>query len=108
MIVITIDENKQKSYNECGKSHNGVIEMRTPVKSYDAKIDSKKRITLRVANYEYYHVQEMADGKIILEPRILVDPFTISANSLSMMDKSMSNFKEGKVSPAVDLSQFEK
>jgi hypothetical protein len=81
--------------------------MKTHVKSYDAKIDSKKRITLRAANYEYYHVQEMEDGKIVLEPRVLVDPFTISSNTLSMMDKSMANFKEGNVSPAVDLSNFE-
>ena len=45
------------------------------IREYDAKIDSKKRITLRNTLFEYYHVAEMEDGKIILEPRILVDPF---------------------------------
>ena len=39
------------------------------VKSYDAKLDSKKRITLRNVYYDYYHVEEFGDGRILLEPR---------------------------------------
>lgn len=31
------------------------------VKSYDAKLDSKKRITLRNVYYDYYHVEEFGD-----------------------------------------------
>lgn len=38
------------------------------VKSCDTKIDSKKRITLRNALYEYFHIEEYADGRILLEP----------------------------------------
>ena len=76
------------------------------VKSYDAKIDSKKRITLRNALYEYFHIEEYADGKIVLEPRVLVKPFEISKNTLSMMDSSVENFKNGKVSEPIDLSAF--
>ena len=49
--------------------------MASAVGSYDAKIDSKKRITLRNAAYEYYHVEMFEDGRIILEPRELVAPF---------------------------------
>ncbi|MBR6384236.1 MAG: hypothetical protein IKS56_09685 [Lachnospiraceae bacterium] len=78
------------------------------VKEYDAKIDSKKRVTLRNASYEYYHVQEMDNGVIILEPRELVVPFQISSNTLSMMDKSVKNLKKGKVSSNINLSEFKK
>ena len=81
--------------------------MPTAVKEYDAKIDSKKRLTLRNALFEYYHVEEFDDGKIVLEPRELVAPFQISEKSLAMMDQAMENLKHGKVSKAIDLSVFE-
>ena len=77
------------------------------VRSYDAKIDVKKRITLRNSKYEYYHVQEFEDGRIMLEPRELVVPFEISQATLSMMDSAMVNLKNGKVSEPVDLTEFE-
>ena len=79
----------------------------TAVKSYDAKLDSKRRITLRNVSYEYFHVREFDDGRIILEPRELTKPFQVSANTLSMMDSSMENFKAGKVSEPIDLSIYE-
>lgn len=81
--------------------------MPAAVKDYDAKVDSKKRITLRNAPFDYYHVEEYSDGRIILEPRVLEAPFEVSANTLSMMDASMQNLSKGKVSDAVDLSDFE-
>lgn len=81
--------------------------MAISVKAYDTKMDSKKRITLRNALYEYYHVEEYDDGRIILEPRELVAPFQISENSLAMMDDAMENLKQGKASAAIDLSAFE-
>jgi len=72
--------------------------MATATLTYDAKMDSKKRVTLRGAKYEYYNVQEMDDGSVILSPRVLVSPFEISENTLKTMDQSMENFKAGKVS----------
>ena len=81
--------------------------MAVALKSYDAKIDSKKRITLRNALFEYFHVQEYDDGRIVLEPRELAVPFSVSANTLNMMDQSVANLKNGKVSEAIDLSEFE-
>ncbi len=78
-----------------------------PVREYDAKLDSKKRITLRNATYDYCHVFEMKDGKIILEPRELVKPFSISANTLNMMDTAVGNLKNRKVSEKLNLSEFE-
>ncbi len=77
------------------------------VRTYDAKIDMKKRITLRNSKYEYYHVQEFEDGRIMLEPRELVVPFEISQATLSMMDSAMTNLKGGNVSKPVDLTEFE-
>lgn len=84
-----------------------VIVVSVPVMEYDAKIDSKKRVTLRNANFEYYHVLQMSDGIIILEPRELRAPFQVSANTLSMIDKSMENLKRGITSDPIDLSEFE-
>ena len=77
------------------------------LKSYDSKLDSKRRITLRAASYEYYHVVEYADGHILLEPRELTKPFEISQNTLEMMDGSMKSYKSGKVGDPIDLSDYE-
>jgi hypothetical protein len=70
----------------------------SPVSEYDAKIDVKKRLTLRGARYGHYHVREYKDGRIVLEPRELVKPFTVSRRTLKMMDSSMANLKRGTVS----------
>ena len=80
--------------------------MEAVIREYDAKLDSKKRLTLREANFDYYHVSVLPDQKIVLEPRVLTSPFTVSANTLKMMDQSVENMKKGKVSPAIDLSEF--
>ncbi len=80
--------------------------MKNILKEYDAKIDNKKRLSIRSNSFEYYHVKEYDDGCILLEPRVLVDPFSISNNALQMLDSSVSNLKEGIVSEAIDLSKF--
>ena len=81
--------------------------MQTAIREYDAKLDSKRRLTLRSASFEYYHVQEMDNGTIVLEPRELTVPFQVSANTLAMMDASVRNMKAGNVSAPIDLSEFE-
>ncbi len=48
--------------------------MQNIVKQYDAKVDSKKRITLRDAKYDYYLVTTYGDGSISLEPKVLFSP----------------------------------
>ena len=78
----------------------------TAVKDYKVHIDSKKRITLRGALYQYYNVKEYDNGCIMLEPRELTVPDSISARTLEDMDRAISNFKKGEVSPVVDLSDF--
>ena len=76
------------------------------VREYDAKVDTKKRITLRGSMYEYYHVVEFPNGTIELQPRELKEPFTISKNTLHMMDLSMENYKKGIASEPLDLSAY--
>ena len=71
--------------------------MEAVLKTYDARLDSKKRITIRNPKYEYYHVVEKENGVVILEPRELVDPLTISKETLDTMDESMENVKKGVV-----------
>ena len=75
-------------------------------KNYTTHIDSKKRVTLRGAAYQYYNVKEYENGCILLEPYELVRPDTISEKSLAEMDKAVSNFKAGTVSAPIDLSDF--
>ena len=76
------------------------------VKDYTVHIDSKKRITLRGALFQYYNVKEYDNGCIMLEPRELTVPDSISTRTLEDMDKAIRNFKMGKVSPEIDLSDF--
>ena len=71
--------------------------------SYDTKLDSKKRITVRGAKFDYYNVQEMDDGSVLLSPRVLVSPFSISENTLQTMDQSINNLEKGAVSKPIKL-----
>ena len=76
------------------------------VKDYTVHLDSKKRVTLRGAAYQYYNVREYQNGCIILEPRELQLPESISPKTLRDMDQAIANFKNGDVSEAIDLSDF--
>ena len=77
------------------------------VREYDAKLDSKKRITLCNAVFDNYHVSELKDGRVILESRELVKPFRVSANTLTMMDIAVENIKNKIVSKKLDISEYE-
>lgn len=76
------------------------------LKDYTVHIDNKKRVTLRGAAYQYYNVKEYNNGCIMLEPREMSVPDSISTKTLEDMDKSISNFRKGEVSPKIDLSDF--
>ena len=76
------------------------------VKDYTVHLDSKKRVTLRGAVYQYYNVREYQNGCILLEPRQLSVPDSISEKTLRDMDRAVANFKIGEVSGAIDLSDF--
>ena len=76
------------------------------VKDYTVHLDSKKRVTLRGAVYQYYNVREYQNGCILLEPRELSVPDSISEKTLRDMDRAVANFEIGEVSGAIDLSDF--
>lgn len=77
------------------------------INNYDVHIDSKKRVTLRGARYQFYNVREYDNGCIMLEPRELIIPKEISSRTLSSIDQAIRNFKLGQVSDPVDLSGIE-
>ena len=77
------------------------------VRNYDAHLDAKNRITLRGVSYQNYNVRVFENGCIIMEPRVLSVPDTISARILADMDKAVSNFRAGNVSSAIDISDFD-
>ena len=52
------------------------------VREYDAKLDARKRLTLRDAGYDHYHVRELEDGTVVLQPRVLVSPNDLTAKTL--------------------------
>jgi len=80
--------------------------METSINEYDTKLDDKKRLTIRGSKYVFYHVEEFNDGTLLLKPRVLIDPNTLSKNTLDMMDKSIKNLKKGKVSNPVDIEKY--
>ena len=67
----------------------------------DAKGDLNKAAELLRDN-----VKEYPNGCIMLEPRELVVPETISVKTLKDMDSAIRNFRNGVVSPEIDLSDF--
>ena len=73
------------------------------VKEYEAKLDSKHRITIRGSEYQYFQVKQYGDGHLELLPRVLVDPKEISRNTLKMMDQAIENLQKGKVSEPINL-----
>lgn len=76
------------------------------INNYIAHTDNKKRITLRKSKFKYYEVKEYDNGCLVLVPRELVKPKSISNETLKVMDRSIANFKKGKVSAPIDLSDF--
>jgi len=78
----------------------------TVIKEYDAHLDAKKRVTLRGTEVQYYAVKMFSDGRVMLEPRVLVPPEAISKRTLKMLDRAARNFKRGKVSEPIDLDRY--
>ena len=74
-----------------------------------AKFDEKRRITLpKVKLARYYEMEVTASDEIILRPRALVDPReVISKKTLSVLNESLLNLGEGRVSAPIDLSEFD-
>jgi hypothetical protein len=73
----------------------------TVVAEYDAKKDSRGRVTLKETAYEHYHVVAYEDGRLELFPRMLVDP-TISRATLADIDLAMQHLREGRTGSVMD------
>ena len=76
------------------------------VREYDAKLDSRRRITLRRAQYPFFHVREYEDGRILLEPRELTEPFRISPEDLETLEKAIEEIDNGYEPQVFDLSAW--
>jgi hypothetical protein len=70
-------------------------------KNYDAKLDTKRRVTIRNARTEFYHVTEYENGTIKLEPRVLVSP-----DMLEQIDATVTRHKAGHKGTKIDWSKL--
>ncbi len=78
--------------------------MSETIREYDAKVDNKKRLTLRETPYEYYHIKHFNDGRILLQPRELVAPYEMSDETLELINKSVEDMKAGKATDPVMIN----
>lgn len=79
------------------------------LKEYNVELDKKKRMTIRGnLGFKNYHVRIFNNGKITMEPQVLVKPDDeeISEATLRMMDSAMENLAKGIVSEPVDLNEM--
>ncbi len=76
-----------------------------PNRVYRTKIDSKHRIVLRSAKYEYYDVYEREDGSAIIVPQVIQDA-QLHSDTLRMIDSAIKNIKRGAVSERIALDSF--
>jgi hypothetical protein len=86
-----------------GKSHLwflGIMAVAVK-KNYDVKLDTKRRVTIRSARTEFYHVTEYEDGTIKMEPRVLVSP-----DMLEQIDVAVKRHKAGHKGTKIDWSKL--
>lgn len=77
------------------------------VAEYDVKRDDRKRITLRRPKFEYYHATEYSDGRVLLEPRELRVPETISRRTLRDIDAGIRNLEAGQAGDEFELDELQ-
>jgi hypothetical protein len=70
-------------------------------KNYDVKLDTKRRVTIRNARTEFYHVTEYEDGTVKLEPRVLISP-----DMLEQIDSAVKRHKAGRRGTKLDWSKL--
>lgn len=70
-------------------------------KNYDTKLDTKRRVTIRNARTEFYHVTEYEDGTVKLEPRVLISP-----DMLDQIDAAVKRHKAGHKGRKLDWSKL--
>jgi hypothetical protein len=78
--------------------------MVAPIKSYDTKLDSKSRLTVRGAKARFYAVKVFSDGHVLLSPRRLVALSSISRKTLRTIEQSLENMIQGRMSVPIDIA----
>lgn len=101
-VVVMPTATKRKSV----KTSNVRTKALTVKDTFIVTADAKKRISLRGTEIKHFHVQARSDGSFLLEPRVLVPPSAVSTRTLAMLDRAATNFKKGRASAPVDLSEF--
>jgi len=79
---------------------------KTMLSSYEAKLDSKKRVTLRNTVIKNFQVVEYDNGEIILKPQILINLEDITESNLKRIETAVNNMKKGIVSEPINLNNF--
>jgi hypothetical protein len=77
------------------------------VAEYDVKRDDRKRITLRRPKFEYYHATEYADGRVLLEPRELRAPDTVSRRTWNDIEAGIRNLDQGQAGDEFELEELQ-
>lgn len=72
---------------------------------YDARVDAKRRVTIRGASHEYFRIVHRKDGTILLKPRVMQDA-PVSERTLRGMDAAMANLRAGKRGLPADLKKY--
>jgi hypothetical protein len=71
---------------------------------YDARLDSRKRVTIRRGGARVLRVRHRNDGSILLRPLSLDEP--LSEGTLRGMDAAVKNLRAGKRAKPVDLKKL--
>lgn len=71
------------------------------VRDYNAKLDTKRRVTIRNARSEFYHVTEYEDGTVKMEPLVLASP-----DMLKQIDASVKRHKPGNKGTKLNWSKL--
>lgn len=77
-------------------------------------VDSSRRITLKgskadkVPMFDDYRIYYLEDGTVILRPLVVTEPENvIKPATMKMLNKSVENFKKGKVGKAFNRADFQ-
>lgn len=72
---------------------------------YVARVDAKKRVTIRNTKVDYFRVIEANDGTVVLKPGVFKDA-PVSARTVRCIGKSIASMKAGKRSKPEDLKKL--
>jgi hypothetical protein len=75
-------------------------------KEYRARIDARKRLTLRGAENRDFRVVHRKDGSILLQPLVTEEEAPVSGHALRAIDKAIRNLRAGKRSTAANLGKY--